>query len=57
MLDAESIRGDYLETVEAMCDRYEKECHAMGADYVRSDASMRFDRALVGYLSQRKASF
>jgi len=57
VLDAEGIRGDYLETLEAMCDRYEKECHSIGADYVRLDTSMRFDHALVGYLSQRKARF
>jgi len=57
VLDAEGIRGDYLETLEALCDRYEKESLSMGVDYVRLDTSMRFDRALVGYLSQRKARF
>jgi hypothetical protein len=29
----------------------------MGADYVPLDTSMPFDRALVEYLSQRKARF
>ena len=57
VLDAEGIRGDYLETLEALCDRYEKESLSMGVDYVRLDTSMRFDRALVGYLSQRRARF
>ena len=57
VLDADGIRGDYLETLEALCDRYEKESLSMGVDYVRLDTSMRFDRALVGYLSQRKARF
>ncbi len=57
VLDAEGIRGDYLETLDALCDRYEKECLSMGADYVRLDTSMRFDHALVGYLSQRRARF
>lgn len=57
VLDAESIRGDYLETLEALCERYEKECLSLGADYVRLDTSMRFDRALVEYLSQRRARF
>ena len=57
VLDAEGIRGDYLETLEALCGRYEKECQSMGVDYVRLDTSMRFDRALVGYLSQRRARF
>ena len=57
VLDADGIRGDYLETLEALCDRYEKESLSMGVEYVRLDTSMRFDRALVGYLSQRKARF
>ena len=57
VLDAEGIRGDYLETLEALCGRYEKEYQSMGVDYVRLDTSMRFDRALVGYLSQRRARF
>jgi len=57
VLDAEGIRGDYLETLEALCDRYEKESLSMGVDYVRLDTSMRFDRSLVGYLSQRRARF
>ena len=57
VLDAEGIRGDYLETLEALCGRDEKECQSMGVDYVRLDTSMRFDRALVGYLSQRRARF
>ena len=57
VLDAEGIRGDYLETLEALCERYEKECLSLGADYVRLDTSMRFDRALIEYLSQRRARF
>ncbi len=57
VLDADGIRGDYLETLEALCERYEKGCLSMGADYVRLDTSMRFDHALVEYLSQRRARF
>ncbi len=34
-----------------------KECLAMGADFVALDTSMPFDRALLEYLSQRKARF
>jgi len=56
-VDADGMRSDYLETLEALCDRYHRECLSIGADYVRLDTSMRFDRALVEYLAQRKARF
>ena len=36
---------------------YRKECLGMGADFVELDTSMRFDHALVKYLSGRKARF
>lgn len=56
-LDATGIRKEYLEALEAMRSRYTQECRAMGADFVPLDTSMRFDTALVEYLSQRKARF
>jgi hypothetical protein len=31
-----------------------KECLMIGADYVSLDTSMRFEKALLEYLSQRK---
>ena len=37
--------------------QYRRECLAVGADFVELDTSMRFDTALVEYLSQRKARF
>ena len=37
--------------------KYRKECLGMGADFVELDTSMRFDHALVKYLSGRKARF
>lgn len=57
VLNADGIRADYQETVEEMRSTYKKECLRMGADYVPLDTSMPFDKALVEYLSQRKARF
>ncbi len=57
VVDAAGIRGDYLGAVEELRQTYKTECLSMGADYVPLDTSLPFDRALVGYLSQRKARF
>lgn len=57
ILDAPGIRADYLETLRELRDGYKQECLKMGADYVPLDTSLPFDRALVEYLSQRKARF
>ena len=57
LVDADGIRADYLEAVNELCQRYRKECLSMGADYVRLDTSMPFGKALLEYLSQRKARF
>ncbi len=56
-LDASGIRNDYLEAMKELQETYKKECLAMGADFVPLDTSMRFDTALVEYLSQRRARF
>jgi uncharacterized protein (DUF58 family) len=57
VVDAEGIRADYLETLNELRERYRKECLSAGADYVALDTSMPFDKALLEYLSQRKARF
>ena len=57
VVDAAGIRSDYLETLHAFCDNYRKECRTIGVDYVQLDTSMAFDKALLEYLSQRKARF
>ena len=57
VIDAAGIRADYLETLEELRERYRKECLSVGADYVALDTSMPFDKALLEYLSQRKARF
>ena len=57
LLDAEGIRHDYLDSLREMRETFKREIRAAGADYVPLDTSMRFDKALVEYLSQRRARF
>ena len=57
IVDAVGIRGDYLDAMQGLRERYKRECLRMGADYVPLDTSLPFDRALVEYLSQRQARF
>jgi uncharacterized protein (DUF58 family) len=57
VIDADGMRADYLETLSELRSRYRQECLKIGADYVALDTSMPFDKALIEYLSQRKARF
>ncbi len=57
IVDAQAIKADYLQAINELRGTYRKECLGMGADYVELDTSMRFDHALVKYLSGRKARF
>ncbi len=57
VVDADGMRSDYVETLEALRDQYKTACLRVGADYVPLDTSMPFDKALVEYLSQRQARF
>lgn len=57
VLDARGIRQDYLDAVEEFRGEYRRECLKVGADYVPLDTSMPFDRALLEYLSRRRARF
>lgn len=57
VVDAAGIRDDYCEAVNELRNEYQQECLSMGADYVPLDTSMPFDKALIEYLSQRRARF
>ncbi len=57
IVDAAGIRSDYLQALSDLRERYRTTCLHVGADYVPLDTSMPFDKALVEYLSQRKARF
>lgn len=57
VVNAQAIKQDYLQAMGELRATYRKECLGMGADFVELDTSMRFDHALVKYLSGRKARF
>jgi uncharacterized protein (DUF58 family) len=57
LVDADAMKFDYLDAVREMCETYRRECLAAGIDYVGLNTSMPFDKALVEYLSSRKARF
>jgi len=57
VVDAAGVKMDYVEAVEAFRAKLRAACLGVGADYVPLDTSMPFDRALLEYLSQRKARF
>jgi uncharacterized protein (DUF58 family) len=52
-VNADQMRADYRQSIADFRDRYRKECFQTGVDYVPLDTSMRFDRALIGYLQTR----
>jgi uncharacterized protein (DUF58 family) len=55
VVDATSYRRDYQNEIEAFRAMYRQECFQTGSDYVPLDTSMQFDKALVEYLSSRRA--
>ena len=57
VVDADGMRSDYLAALKELCTRYRTECAAIGVDYVGLNTSQPFDKALLEYLSQRKARF
>ncbi len=56
-VDAAGMKAEYLDALKQLRGRYKQACRSAGADFVELDTSMRFDKALVEYLSQRKARF
>ncbi|MES2791839.1 MAG: DUF58 domain-containing protein [Planctomycetota bacterium] len=57
VVDADGMRADYLDAMRELCEKYKRECFAAGVDYVAINTSQPFDKALLEYLSQRKARF
>jgi uncharacterized protein (DUF58 family) len=56
-VDATNYRQDYLAEVEQFRESYRRECFQAGIDYVPLDTSMQFDKALLEYLTSRRARF
>ncbi|MDB5340824.1 MAG: hypothetical protein JWN70_6443 [Planctomycetaceae bacterium] len=57
VVDADGMRSDYLDAMRELCETYKRECSKAGVDYVAINTSQPFDKALLEYLSQRKARF
>jgi uncharacterized protein (DUF58 family) len=53
-VDADGYRRDYIEEIEKFRTMYQRECRQSRIDYVPLDTSMPFDRALMGYLVNRR---
>jgi uncharacterized protein (DUF58 family) len=54
-VDADGFKSDYIAEVNRFRETYRRECFQSGIDYVPIDTSMRFDRALTGYLLSRRS--
>lgn len=55
VVDASNYRRDYKTQIDAFRALYKQECFQSGIDYVPLDTSMQFDKALLGYLLNRRA--
>jgi uncharacterized protein (DUF58 family) len=55
VVDATSYRRDYQSEIEAFRGLYRQECFQTGVDYVPLDTSLQFDKALLEYLTSRRA--
>jgi uncharacterized protein (DUF58 family) len=56
-LDARGMRKDYLDALGEFKGLYFNECAKANIDYVPMDTSVSFDKALMGYLLQRRKRF
>ena len=54
LADPDAIRSAYLETLNALLDRYREACFSHRIDYTLFDTSVGLDRALVRYLTWRQ---
>jgi uncharacterized protein (DUF58 family) len=57
IVDADGMKSDYLDAIKELCETFRRECFKAGIDYVPINTSQPFDKALLEYLSQRKARF
>jgi len=55
VVDADGFRNDYLAEIEKFRQTYKRECAQSGIDYVPLHTGMQFDKALTGYLSNRRS--
>ena len=55
LVDADGIKADYLEEVDAFRDRFRRESLGARIDYVPLHTGMPFDKALMSYLLSRQS--
>ncbi|MBM3992757.1 MAG: DUF58 domain-containing protein [Planctomycetes bacterium] len=56
-VDAPGMKPDYLQAVQEFRGKYQEDCARAGIDFVPTDTSIGFDKALMGYLLQRQRRF
>lgn len=56
-LDAAGMKPDYLDAVRQFREKYQEDCARVGIDYLPTDTSIGFDKALMEYLLQRQKRF
>ena len=54
-IDADGFRADYIKQITEFRDNLNQNCRKNGIDYVAIDTSMQFDKALLEYLTSRRA--
>ena len=54
LVDADAMKADYLDELDAFRGRYRKECLSARIDYVPLHTGMPFDKALMSYLLNRQ---
>ena len=53
----DAVRGQYLEAIEELQQRYRRELQLAGIDYVMLDTSVPLETALMSYLLTRRRAF
>jgi uncharacterized protein (DUF58 family) len=53
----DAVRGQYLEAIEDLQQRYRRDLHLAGIDYVMLDTSVPLETALMSYLLTRRRAF
>lgn len=56
-VDARGMKEDYLAAIADFRGKFKEDCMHMGCDYVPTDTSVNFDKALLEYLIQRQRRF
>ncbi|GHT10378.1 hypothetical protein FACS1894170_02370 [Planctomycetales bacterium] len=53
--NADALRQNYLDELAKFKERFRQDCAKFRIDYVELDTSVQFDKALIGYLMNRRA--